>query len=181
MHELRGLARDTVNDFVKEQGGLAILELTHATSQWTNPNSQQNNPHDPLTYNLPNMNGVEIITQMLYKIWGTYEQQLNLDYMTDLFSLRRMPNEPIDNYMHRAELVYRRCRTNCGFELSSSGLAYLLIQQLRISNADLLHLLIDFQGKLPSNPGGTPAFQTEGESTSQGIAFGTICSNTSLV
>ena len=62
--------------------------------------------------------------------------------MTDFFSLRRMPGEPIDNHMHRAELVYRRCHTNCGFELSSSGLAHLLIQQFRISNAYLLQLLI---------------------------------------
>ena len=151
MHELRGLARDTVNDFVKEQGGLAILEHTHATSLWTNPHSQNHNPHDLLTYNLPNMNGVEIIIQLLHRTWGPDEQQLNLDYMTYFFSLRRMPSEPIDNYMHRAELVYRRCRSNCGFELSPSGLAYLLIQQLRISNSDLLQLLIDFQGKLPSN------------------------------
>ena len=64
MNELRGLARDTVNDFVKEQGGLAILEHTHATSQWTNPNSQMHNPQEPLTYNLPTMNGVEIIVQL---------------------------------------------------------------------------------------------------------------------
>jgi hypothetical protein len=146
MNELRGLARDIVNDFVKEQGGLGILELTHASSGWANPNSQALNPQDPLTYNLPNMNGVEIIVQLLHRTWGPDEQQLNLDYMTDFFSLRTMPVEPIDNYMHRAELVYRRCHSNCGFELSSSGLAYLLIQQLRISNSELLPLLIGFQG-----------------------------------
>ena len=106
-----------------------------------------------MTYNLPNMNGVEIIVQLLHRTWGPDEQQLNLDYMTDFFSLRRMPGEPIDNYMHRAELVYRRCHSNCGFEPSSSGLAYLLIQQHRISNSDLLQLLTDFHGTLPSNPG----------------------------
>ena len=105
-----------------------------------------------LTYKLPNMNGVDIIVQLLHRTWGPDEQQLNPDYMTDFFSLRRMPGEPIDNYIHRAELVYRHCHTNCGFELSSSGLAYLSIQQLRISNLDLLKLLIDFQGQLPSNP-----------------------------
>ena len=87
MHELRGLARDTVNDFVKEQGGLPILEHTHASSQWANPNSQIHNPADLLTYQLPNMNGVEIIIQLLHKTWGPDEQQLNLDYMTDFFSL----------------------------------------------------------------------------------------------
>ena len=78
----------------------------------------------------------------------------NLTLIAWLISLvlRRMPGEPIDNYMHRAELVYRLCHTNCGFELSSSGLAYLVIQQLRISNSDVRQLLIDVQGKLPSNP-----------------------------
>ena len=80
------------------------------------------------TYNSPNMNGFEIIVQLLARTWAHDEQQLNLDYMADFFSVRRMPGEPIDNDMHRAELVYRRCNTNCGFELSSSGIAYLLIQ-----------------------------------------------------
>ena len=107
------------------------------------------NPQDLLTYNLLNMNGVEIIVQLLHRTWGPDEQQLNLDYMTDFVSLRRMPGEPIDSYMHHAELVSRRCHSNCGFELSSSGLAYLLIQQLRISNSDLLQLLLTFMGNYP--------------------------------
>ena len=65
-----------------------------------------------------------------------------------------MPGKAINNCTHRAELIYKRCKTNCGFELSASGLAYLLIQQLRLRNEDLLRLLVEFQGRLPSNPDG---------------------------
>ena len=91
MHELRGLARDTVNDLVKEQGGLHILEHTHATGQWFTTNSQMQDPTNVFTYNCPNMNGVEIIVQLLANTWAHDEQQLNFDYITDFFSLRRMP------------------------------------------------------------------------------------------
>ena len=84
------------------------------------------------------MNGVEIIVQLLGRTWHHDEQPLNLDYMTDFFSLRMMPNEAIENDLHKSELVYKRCETNCGFELSSAGLVYLLIQQLRLINEDLI-------------------------------------------
>ena len=70
------------------------------------------------------MSGVEIIvTLFLKKTWALDEQQFNFDDIIEFFSLRMMPGKAINNYTHRAELVYKRCRTNCGFDLSASGLA----------------------------------------------------------
>ena len=79
--------------------------------------------------------------------------------MIEFFSLRMMPGKALNNYTRQAELVYKRCKTNCGFELSASGLAKLLVQQLRLRNEDLLRLLFEFQGRLPSNPDGLLHFK----------------------
>ena len=58
--------------------------------------------------------------------------------------------ETIDNYLLRADMTYQRCVNHCCLAIRAAGRAYLLIQQLHIRLEDLVQLLRDTRGQLPT-------------------------------
>ena len=77
-------------------------------------------------------------------------ETLSFSYLKDYFALRWNHGETIDNYLLRAEMTYQRCRNRCGLTISEVGQAYLLIKQLHIRSEDLVQLLRDAYGRLPT-------------------------------
>ena len=96
------------------------------------------------------LSGVDIIVRMLSQTWGLDMETSSLSYLKDYFALRWDHGETSDTYLLQAEMTYQRCVNHCGLGISLAEKAYLLIQQLHVRPEDLVHLLRDTRGHLPT-------------------------------
>ena len=78
-------------------------------------------------------------------------EETRLSAMTDIFNFDRTPNETIDNLLTRFDITRNRAANDGGIGINIKGLTLFLLRACRVTDSQLLQLLIPFQGRYPNN------------------------------
>jgi hypothetical protein len=106
---------------------------------------------DPQTGQQLRREGHACLLEELRNRFGTLVQEQQIASISEFFHFRRKPNESIDEAITRFDITRGRARRDAGLTINEPGVAWIILNSLRVNSAMWPLLLAPFNGNLPSD------------------------------